>query len=43
MDFYDEISPLYHLIYPNWTRSVEPGRQLDDIIQQHWPGRYAIA
>lgn len=39
MDFYDEISPLYHLIYPNWTRSVElQGKQLDDIIQQHWPG-----
>ena len=30
MNFYDELSPLYHLIYPNWAQSVQSqATQLD--------------
>lgn len=40
MNFYDELSPLYHLIYPNWAQSVQSqAGQLDSIIQHHWPNK----
>jgi len=33
MGFYDELAPLYHLIYPNWSESVAcQGEQLSSII-----------
>lgn len=38
MDFYDELTPLYHLIYPDWNASIaRQGQQLHDIIQSTWP------
>lgn len=40
MNFYDDLAPLYHLIYPNWSESIQrQGEQLDAIIQAEWPGR----
>jgi SAM-dependent methyltransferase len=37
-DFYDRLSPFYHLIYPNWERSIErQASALDAIIKQNWP------
>lgn len=38
MDFYDELAPLYHLIFPDWRQSVaRQGEQLDALIQAQWP------
>ncbi len=37
-NFYDELSPFYHLIYPDWEASIErQAAQIDDIIRTHWP------
>ena len=39
MDFYDQLAPLYHLIYPDWPASVAlQGTQLDALLQDEWPG-----
>lgn len=39
MDFYDQLAPLYHLIYPDWAASVAlQGAQLDAVVQAGWPG-----
>lgn len=39
MDFYDQLAPLYHLIYPDWHASVAlQGGQLDAIVRAEWPG-----
>lgn len=39
MDFYDQLAPLYHLIYPDWPASVAlQGTQLDAVMQAEWPG-----
>ncbi|MBS0428721.1 MAG: class I SAM-dependent methyltransferase [Proteobacteria bacterium] len=39
MDFYDQLAPLYHLIYPDWPASVAlQGTQLDAVVQAEWPG-----
>ena len=36
-DFYDRLSPFYHLIYPDWEASlVRQGKQLRDIIHGRW-------
>ena len=38
MDFYDDLSPLYHLIFPDWRESVRrQGGQLHQLIQHEWP------
>lgn len=43
MDFYDELTPLYHLIYPDWNASIaRQGQQLHDIIQAAWPGHRKV-
>lgn len=43
MDFYDALTPLYHLIYPNWQHSVQlQGEQLDQIIRSQWPGHHSV-
>ncbi|MDY7096129.1 MAG: class I SAM-dependent methyltransferase [Acidobacteriota bacterium] len=40
-NFYDELSPYYHLIYPDWEASIEPqGEQLAQLIRDRW-GREA--
>lgn len=37
-NFYDELAPFYHLIYPDWQASVARQAQaLHRIISQHWP------
>jgi len=38
-DFYDELAPLYHLIFPDWHTSVRrQGEQLSALIDAKWPG-----
>lgn len=35
--FYADLTPLYHLIYPNWEKSMQwQARMLDSIIQETW-------
>lgn len=37
--FYDELAPLYHLIYQDWAASViRQGKQLSALIETEWPG-----
>lgn len=43
MDFYDDLAPLYHLIFPNWNNSIQrQGEQLDRLIQAEWPGHRTV-
>jgi SAM-dependent methyltransferase len=36
--FYDDLAPLYHLIYQDWDASIErQGRQLGALIEREWP------
>jgi SAM-dependent methyltransferase len=35
--FYDQLSPFYDLVYPDWERSIErQAHDLDAIIRAHW-------
>ena len=37
-DFYNELAPLYHLVYRDWAASlVLQGQQLDALIKAEWP------
>jgi len=37
-DFYDQLAPFYHLIFPDWNASMErQGEQLAGLIRSHWP------
>lgn len=37
-DFYDRITPFYHLIYGEWDASVErQGGQIDSLVRETWP------
>jgi SAM-dependent methyltransferase len=37
-DFYDELTPFYHLIYQDWNASVNrQGEQLSTLIKTEWP------
>lgn len=39
-DFYDELSPLYHLVYADWNESIaRQARELDAVIHEIWGGR----
>lgn len=41
--FYDELAPLYHLVYPDWNASVQrQGKQLAALIEAEWPGRRKV-
>jgi SAM-dependent methyltransferase len=41
--FYDELAPLYHLIYQDWSASIaSQGRQLSARIKADWPGAQKI-
>lgn len=41
--FYDELAPLYHLIFKDWNSSVErQGEQLTAIICNEWPGSHTV-
>jgi SAM-dependent methyltransferase len=42
-DFYDELTPLYHLIHQDWDASVRrQADQLASIIENEWPKRRRI-
>jgi len=42
--FYDELAPLYHLVYENWEASVAwQGTALASLIDEHWgPGARTV-
>jgi len=38
-DFYDQLTPFYHLIHQDWHASVRlQGEQLSNLIEAEWPG-----
>lgn len=42
-DFYDQLTPFYHLIHLDWHASVEQqGEQLSAIINAEWPGSRSV-
>ena len=42
-DFYDQLTPFYHLIHQDWHASVEQqGAQLSAIINAQWPGGRSV-
>jgi SAM-dependent methyltransferase len=42
-DFYDQLAPLFHLIYQDWDASIaRQGEQLSKIIQAEWPGSVRV-
>jgi hypothetical protein len=42
-DFYDELAPLYHLIFEDWDVSIErQGSDLAAIIRAEWPGHRTV-
>jgi len=39
IDFYDQLTPLYHLIHQDWNASIQrQGEQLAGLIESRWPG-----
>ena len=41
--FYDQLTPLYHLVYPDWHASVRhQGTQLAALIATEWPGSRTV-
>lgn len=39
-DFYDRLSPFYHLVYPDWDASIRrQAAQLDSVIRELWGDR----
>jgi SAM-dependent methyltransferase len=43
LDFYDELAPLYHLIYPDWNESIrKQGESLSRLIESEWPGHRKV-
>lgn len=43
MDFYDDLAPLYHLLFPDWDASIRrQGEQLDALVQATWPGHRRV-
>ena len=42
-NFYDDLAPLYHLVYPDWDVSVRrQGEQLAALMESEWPGRRTV-
>lgn len=42
-DFYDQLTPFYHLIHQDWHASVQQqGEQLSAIINAEWPGSRSV-
>jgi SAM-dependent methyltransferase len=42
-DFYDDLAPLYHLIFEDWNSSVDrQGQKLAAIIRREWPGHNTV-
>jgi SAM-dependent methyltransferase len=43
MDFYNQLSPYYHLIFPDWAASVRrQGAQLSTLIQSEWSAHHKV-
>ena len=43
VDFYDELAPLFHLIFLDWDASIHrQGRQLAGLIHSLWPGHHTV-
>jgi SAM-dependent methyltransferase len=43
-DFYNDLAPFYHLIFPDWETSIHrQGADLDRIIRQRWGGGAALS
>lgn len=41
--FYDELAPLYHLVYEDWEASVaRQGAELASLIREHWGGARSV-
>jgi SAM-dependent methyltransferase len=41
--FYDELAPLYHLIFADWNSAIErQGEQLTAIIRNKWPESHSV-
>ena len=39
IDFYNQLTPFYHLIYPDWEASIQQqAADLDGIVQEFWGG-----
>lgn len=39
-DFYDQLTPFYHLIHQDWDASIlRQGAQLSALVEAEWPGR----
>jgi SAM-dependent methyltransferase len=42
-DFYDDLAPLYHLIFADWDASIQrQGQQLAALIRSRWPGHRSV-
>jgi len=42
-DFYDELAPLYHLVFEDWDASIRrQGHQLSAIIRSEWPTHQTV-
>src|SRR5262245_11785127 len=42
-DFYDELAPLYHLLFEDWDASVRrQGQQLAAIARHEWPSHESV-
>jgi SAM-dependent methyltransferase len=42
-DFYDDLAPLYHVIFEDWDASIDrQGRQLSAVIRSTWPGHRTV-
>jgi 2-polyprenyl-3-methyl-5-hydroxy-6-metoxy-1,4-benzoquinol methylase len=41
--FYDELAPLYHLVFADWNSAIErQGEQLTAIIRRFWPESHTV-
>src|SRR5688572_2954725 len=42
-NFYDELAPLYHLIFPDWDASIaRQGRDLAAAVRARWPDHRTV-
>src|SRR5688572_33463799 len=42
-NFYDELAPLYHLIFPDWDASIaRQGRDLAAVVGARWPDHRTV-
>ena len=42
-NFYDQITPFYHLIFQDWNASVRrQGEQLSVLVDSEWPGHWKV-